>query len=413
MSELDQMLQKLLTLRHDALDAIYHTSSDSRALAHSLGGNSDPEKLLMATLQADSGILARRPELSEVVRDSKCRLAVMWFVHHLPESTRTRALQLLGSRLPLLPKGGVDFVKLLAQSGDADERTALKAYENRSVCLPCHIDGSESPSPAPPAPVPGHTGPALARWPDSVNYKLYAGMTGCCSSSNNFTEIRQITRRWKHKQQLDVNTWVDCQTSMKPSFVHECKGGGFSPEDRTCMLDPCHSGENPEYAQRAGCHFFYNGSEIWEFWPALRRCTKLIAGAGMPPPWGLPSSLNVIGDKLKYYGFETIADVPDVTKNRTCHKWCKPTPAFSPVCYWMHEDGTPCKHHFPGGIDFYGSSTNGDWLEVEDDGPILTELPDYCPPADTPALLQAEFPNQENVCTGWWWNSSVPKSMYV
>merc|ERR1712093_849130 len=100
-------------------------------------------------------------------------------------------------------------------------------------------------------------------------------------------------------------------------------------------------------------------------------------------------------------------DAPDVTKNRTCHKWCQKQPAFSPGCYWMHDDGSPCKHHFPNGIDFYGSKANGDWTVIEGDpGPIMTTLPDYCPPQDTPALLGPVFPNQENICTQWWFNKT-------
>jgi len=226
-------------------------------------------------------------------------------------------------------------------------------------------------------------------------------MSSCCNSSFHFTQIRQIKRRYKAKQQLDVNFFVDCRGGLKPGWVKEfdCPGLGFGPHDQTCMLDDCWDGTHKEYIQYAQCHFFYNGTDIWEWYPGLRKCTKLIEGSGLPAPFGVTSTFN--NKHVVYLGLDSIPDAPDLTKNRTCHKWHN----FMGD-YWMHEDGRPCKQHFPGGVDLYGSKENGDWTEVEDDGPILTELPDYCPPQDTPALLPSSLPSNMLVCTKFWINKT-------
>jgi len=166
-----------------------------------------------------------------------------------------------------------------------------------------------------------------------------------------------------------------------------------------------------EWAQYAQCHIFYNGTDIWEWYPADRRCTKLISGAGMPGPWGLTDSTH--DGTFTYEGLESMPDAPGLTQNRSCHKWCSPNPPFAPqpTCFWQFEDGAPCKHHFPDGVDFYGSAANGDWQVVDDDGPIFAELPEYCPPQGTEALLGPEFPNQDLVCSKWWYDQTAPQKI--
>merc|ERR1711972_768133 len=114
------------------------------------------------------------------------------------------------------------------------------------------------------------------------------------------------------------------------------------------MLDDCWHGSHKEYVQYASCHFFYNGTDIWEWYPGLRQCTKLIAGTGLPAPWGLPVQFN--NNRTVYRGWDTIPDSPDPTINRSCHKWTFENGDQSQD-YWIHEDGRPCKQRFVGGVD--------------------------------------------------------------
>jgi hypothetical protein len=236
--------------------------------------------------------------------------------------------------------------------------------------------------------------PELTAWADNANYTIYASPSGCCTENNNWTQIRSIDRRYDldPPQQLEINVY----------------SGGYGPMDKACMLDGCRDGQHDEMLQYANCHIFYNGSAIWEWYPQFQTCTKLIEGAGMPRgTWFKDSGTNV------YVGEETLADVPDITANRTCHLFCsggdtdacmQEGPNVSSVqAFWIYEDGRPCKHHFPNGQDQYQDFIETPELTghtLYDDG----TLPSYCPSWDTPSLLPAQFPNQDNVCTAWWFN---------
>merc|ERR1712130_500094 len=83
------------------------------------------------------------------MRDATCRTVVMMFVHHLSEAARTRVLQHPSFRLPLLPSSVASDFDLTWESAGEKEQAVLSFYENASLCSPCHLDASESPSPPP------------------------------------------------------------------------------------------------------------------------------------------------------------------------------------------------------------------------------------------------------------------------
>lgn len=373
----------LYAVMHDGLNAIYSEAGDRRQL--SVGSLEELEEVLAADLELASS----RADLHDVVRDALCFDAAHWFVHHLGDDGKEEAKELFPA-LPLLPES------IAPTPPNAEEDSEVAAAHDRlgasTVCYPCHYS-SEDPKYTDDDGVDedveatDDAAPELRSWPDNVNYTIYAGVSGCCSADNNYTQIRHIDHRYDidPPQQLEIN-WYS---------------GGFGPEDKTCMLDECLDG-HPEMQQFAQCHIFYNGSTVWEWYPQFQQCTKLIDGAGMPRgTWFKDFGMDV------YIGEESFGDAPDVTTNRTCHKFCNSKDEEAcmeqGMAYWIYDDGTPCKHHFPNGIDQYA-----DFVETPElKGQTLSHMvPDYCPSWDSPALLPPEFPNQDQVCTGWWFNAT-------
>ena len=98
---------------------------------------------------------------------------------------------------------------------------------------------------------------------------------------------------------------------------------------------------------------------------------------------------------LTYQAKDSMGDAPDVHVNRTCLRFCNPS-AFGDQCYWMFEDGAPCKHHFPDGIDQYADFKK---IPASEQMPAYS-LPDYCPEWDAPAVLPnpPNFPDQDWIC---------------
>jgi hypothetical protein len=156
----------LIAARHPALDAIYRTKSDNRALAHAQPEQWKEEWAATAqSLHVDAA------------RDAKCHEAVMLWVHHVAEEARPDLLPRLV--LPLLPETQRRFDEsdLHARGDDA----AVGAYVRATTCAICHSsDGAVLPKGAPSWPP-----PIAPVWPTQFTAPVSGFDNG--STPSNFT----------------------------------------------------------------------------------------------------------------------------------------------------------------------------------------------------------------------------------
>ena len=80
---------------------------------------------------------------------------------------------------------------------------------------------------------------------------------------------------------------------------------------------------------RQGCHIFYHGDSIWEWYPEEKQCALLVAGAGQ-----VRSQWFVGGDLRTFVATDVLADVPDAAQNRTCDRFCDAAGQDPVHCYW-------------------------------------------------------------------------------
>lgn len=127
-AELQAFLSVVLENRHDDLQQVYHASKDRRKMV--LGS--------AAEYQEHWGKLNRissnHPHLLEPQRESHCREAVMWWVHHLTEDTR-RSLRARNLTVPLLPEGPK---KACGRGEGEDEHRACVSINQPNSCDWCH-----------------------------------------------------------------------------------------------------------------------------------------------------------------------------------------------------------------------------------------------------------------------------------
>ena len=341
---------------------------------------------LEALWQAEAKLVKLHPELHDVARDAKCREAVMWWAHHTSVKSRKALATRGGFVLPLLPERPSAIGNNAAPAAAARVDEAVK---QSNACSACHYlddaGAGKGPGKDPDAPFKewkwDPANPVPRPWPSNSTYYIYAGPSGCCKPDRPWTQKRKITRY------LDVNP----PQQLEINEVCNSRGNGTC-----CILDECVAGTRP-WAQYENCHILYNGSDVWEWHPAHRQCTKLLSGAGLP----LNKWMTTSRTAFKFMGRETMGDSPDVSRNRTCLKWCDNNASGHGLqCYWMFEDGRPCKHHFPDGTDQYS-----DFKHTDRQVPFeRVKLPDYCPPWDTKAVMPTppDFPDQDWICTKCW-----------
>jgi len=223
-------------------------------------------------------------------------------------------------------------------------------------------------------------------WAANLNYTIYAGPTNLglttLETRQNWTEIRLIDRRWDSTgghQQLEQNYF--CGEYGTCCIFNDCEYVG---------------NEIPTY-QIGDCHIFYNGATIWEWYPWLEKCAKIFSGVGMvTPTWWEDSEM------IDPVGWDTISQPADVTKDQSCYEY-RGIGNMADQSFWIHSDGTPCKHLF--GSEDYSSGVDmyDDWVVT----PELTdpfEMPSYCPDIDSDPVLEIEIPNQIYICTGYWFD---------
>lgn len=121
--QLQHLQRMLLELRDPQLDSLYQSTADNRRLRMPADLKNEWAKL--------NQLASQDPELMRIHRDGHCHEAVMWYVHHLPESVKAEMKGLVP--LPLLPPKRHTLANF-----SADVRAVIRAYEDHVTCQSCH-----------------------------------------------------------------------------------------------------------------------------------------------------------------------------------------------------------------------------------------------------------------------------------
>jgi hypothetical protein len=125
--ELQQLQVQLLALRDPQLDGVYQDSKDNRRLRAYVAVMQREWEELNALAEAD-------PQLARMHRDGHCHEAVMWYVHHLPESVKSAMQDEVA--LPLLSHMRHDTAVLPLSSFGS--KRVKQAYAQKVTCASCH-----------------------------------------------------------------------------------------------------------------------------------------------------------------------------------------------------------------------------------------------------------------------------------
>jgi hypothetical protein len=224
----------VFSARTPSLDELYITSDDPRALPLT------SEAQLEQAIVDGQAAINKAPELTAMVRDTHCRLAVMTWVHHLAAGARAELLHM--TSLPTLPSQDHSRHKGTTTETSTLLQQAIDLHESANACGECHFNTGTQPAPpaqklspcvkgleaAPCFYYPGSSGassecvrcaakaasdhkvacteseittycsstPKTRPMADNVNYTIYAGPTGCCApGQHDWTQKRTIDRR--------------------------------------------------------------------------------------------------------------------------------------------------------------------------------------------------------------------------
>jgi len=119
--ELQRFQALMMMLRSGELNELYLAADDTRALRGDEDEHGQRWERLNSLAQTIEGAM-------EVQRDGHCHEAVMWFVHHVPESVRNAVAQTMA--VPLLPY----------TQHDCGEHEVCKEYLKQVSCQDCHRD---------------------------------------------------------------------------------------------------------------------------------------------------------------------------------------------------------------------------------------------------------------------------------
>jgi len=122
--ELQRLQIVLFTLRDPELNAVYNGTADVRHVPREL-------EVMAREWESLNAEAARDPELARMHRDGHCHEAVMWYVHHLPESMKEVIRD--KASLPLLSQIRHDLS--LAKPHAV---RVQRAYEEKVTCASCH-----------------------------------------------------------------------------------------------------------------------------------------------------------------------------------------------------------------------------------------------------------------------------------
>jgi len=141
--ELQDFMAVVLQRRSPELDSIYQNVTDRRQLQRSSAAAYEEH------WSEANAVVSSAPHLRKPLRDSHCRQAVMWWVHHLSEGARQSLRQSLVA-VPLLP----EEPKAPCQGYDDGEHKVCVGVEQENSCDWCHSLQSEAD-----AELPGKTAP--------------------------------------------------------------------------------------------------------------------------------------------------------------------------------------------------------------------------------------------------------------
>jgi hypothetical protein len=126
--QLQDFMAAIADHRSPELQQVYASSSDRRAMkAETLGDHK-------AQWQKLNDIVDNQPHLYAPQQDAHCREAVMWWTHHLPETSRM-SLRSTNLTVPLLPEGPK---KPCGGRGGEDEQTVCLHINEKNSCDWCH-----------------------------------------------------------------------------------------------------------------------------------------------------------------------------------------------------------------------------------------------------------------------------------
>merc|ERR1712216_145791 len=119
--ELQRFQAMMLMIRSTELNNVYVEADDSRALRGDVDDHGSRWEELNALAQDIVGA-------AEVQRDGHCHEAVMWFVHHVPETVRNTVAETM--TLPLLPY----------TMHNCGKHAVCDEYLKQVPCQDCHRD---------------------------------------------------------------------------------------------------------------------------------------------------------------------------------------------------------------------------------------------------------------------------------
>jgi len=131
--ELQQLSAMLFLARDPQLDAIYAEVGDNRQLR----GNLTEMQATWAQLNALIEGHVEEGHLHEILRDSHCHEAVMWYVHHLSADVKAVLAQ-MGTTIPLLSYESHMGHCNAAATSDLATVGVCKAYAESVTCASCH-----------------------------------------------------------------------------------------------------------------------------------------------------------------------------------------------------------------------------------------------------------------------------------
>jgi hypothetical protein len=136
-TELNELLDLLVSARATAFQEIYERNNDTRSLPLSV--------VLEQTWEKEINQLNAISDdyYSDALRDGKCHQAVMVYVHHLAESSRAEILEL--TTLPLLPT----TYRFASSDPLTGTHAQIKqAYKEMASCSGCHVSAADHSSPS-------------------------------------------------------------------------------------------------------------------------------------------------------------------------------------------------------------------------------------------------------------------------
>jgi len=157
-------LQKtLFASREPELQAIYTNTNDNRRLG-AVGKLTESLEEMEALWSKEEATLAQQPSLQATARDGRCHEVVMWWVHHLADSTKDELKSLI--TLPLLAVGGKHTAEVVQQKAPQASHEAVKqvmqSYSQGIGCAACHASGA----------TPENT--VAKEWPEELSYNATA-----------------------------------------------------------------------------------------------------------------------------------------------------------------------------------------------------------------------------------------------